>query len=66
MNIACEGIASVNTTPVKISLCTTPMLHYLVKCKNDSSYGVPTIDGYYNKFVTAFENFWGQVNYYII
>lgn len=64
VNIACEGIASVNTKATKISLCTTPVVHYLVKCKNDSSYGVPTTEGYYNKLITAFETLWKEVNFY--
>ncbi|XP_065202453.1 phosphoacetylglucosamine mutase [Planococcus citri] len=62
VNIACEGIASVNSKPVKIALCTTPILHYLVRCRNDSSYGVPSVDGYYDKLIVAFETFWKDVS----
>lgn len=37
-------------------ICTTPMLHYFVVCKNSSlEYGLPTEEGYFNKLVSSFQ-----------
>lgn len=33
---------------------TTPILHFIVRCLNDSSYGTPTEEGYYTKLANAF------------
>ncbi|KAK6110775.1 Phosphoglucomutase/phosphomannomutase alpha/beta/alpha domain I family protein [Brugia pahangi] len=37
----------------RLGLLTTPQLHYIVRCQNDSSYGVPTEAGYYAKVQNA-------------
>lgn len=34
-------------------LLTTPQLHYIVRCQNDSTYGAPTEVGYYEKVRNA-------------
>ncbi|KAG7194848.1 Phosphoacetylglucosamine Mutase [Scheffersomyces spartinae] len=35
-------------------LLTTPQLHYLTRCINDSQFGVPTEEGYYKKMADSF------------
>ncbi|VDD86516.1 unnamed protein product [Enterobius vermicularis] len=35
-------------------LLTTPQLHYIVRCFNDKTYGVPSEEGYYQKYSQAF------------
>lgn len=47
------------TTYTDEGVLTTPILHYLVRCKNtlgtEEEYGVPTEEGYYEKLATAFK-----------
>jgi hypothetical protein len=33
---------------------TTPILHFMVRCLNDGTYGTPTEEGYYSKLAAAF------------
>jgi phosphoacetylglucosamine mutase len=40
--------------PSSLHRRTTPQLHYVVRCHNDPSYGVPTEEGYYKKLGDAF------------
>jgi len=47
------------TTYTDEGILTTPILHYLVRCKNTvgtaESYGTPTEEGYYEKLSAAFK-----------
>jgi phosphoacetylglucosamine mutase len=47
------------TTHTDEGVLTTPILHYLVRCKNTQgtadAYGTPTEEGYYEKLSTAFK-----------
>jgi phosphoacetylglucosamine mutase len=47
------------TTYTDEGVVTTPILHYLVRCKNtvgtNDQYGEPTEDGYYEKLSSAFK-----------
>jgi phosphoacetylglucosamine mutase len=45
---------------VDFGVQTTPILHYLVKCENDSSYGAPTVDAYYLMLADGFSKFVGN------
>lgn len=38
-----------------LGLLTTPQLHFVVKCKNDPSYGTASESGYYAKLASAFK-----------
>ena len=40
---------------IKAGLVTTPQLHYLVRTRNDSSYGTSTEQGYYEKLTEAYK-----------
>ena len=47
---------SLKTKVSIFQICTTPMLHFYVVCKNTfQEYGVPTEEGYFTKLVTSFE-----------
>lgn len=37
-----------------VGILTTPQLHFIVRCINDSKYGVPSEEGYYEKISQAF------------
>uniref|UniRef100_A0A915Q0M9 phosphoacetylglucosamine mutase n=1 Tax=Setaria digitata TaxID=48799 RepID=A0A915Q0M9_9BILA len=37
----------------RLGLLTTPQLHYIIRCQNDSTYGYPTEAGYYAKVRNA-------------
>jgi phosphoacetylglucosamine mutase len=60
------------TTHTDEGILTTPILHYLVRCKNTQgtadAYGTPTEEGYYEKLSTAFkkllvsDTFWPPVH----
>merc|ERR1712008_579249 len=40
-----------------LGLSTTPQLHYLARCRNtDGGYGFPSLVGYSNKLVGAYDN----------
>lgn len=60
--IASEGVRSINAQPLKTNLCTTPLLHYLVRCENDPEYGEASERGYYDKLLTAFDSLWILAN----
>lgn len=49
-------------------MVTTPMLHYLVVCKNNPLYGESSVEGYYTKISSAFEMIkqYNSVSLYII
>lgn len=51
-------IAGVNSLPnskiTDYGLFTTPQLHYVTRCLNDSSFGEPTEEGYYKKLASSF------------
>ncbi|KPL94551.1 phosphoacetylglucosamine mutase-like protein [Sarcoptes scabiei] len=51
-----DGIKVARGDYIDHGLLTTPQLHYIVRCVNDpeSSYGLPTEDGYYSKLCKAF------------
>lgn len=51
----CDGVGVLRPTHVRsVGVVTTPQLHYIVRCENDPSYGVPTICGYEEKLLEAF------------
>ncbi|KAI5645642.1 phosphoglucomutase/phosphomannomutase, alpha/beta/alpha domain I domain-containing protein [Phthorimaea operculella] len=52
---AVHGVMALKGTAKEFGIVTTPMLHYCVKCRNDSSYGTPSEEGYYEKIVGAFK-----------
>ncbi|XP_017883670.1 phosphoacetylglucosamine mutase [Ceratina calcarata] len=57
LNAAIAGIQGLNGTVQDFGLITTPQLHYLVVCMNtNGSYGVPTLNGYYEKLSKAFKH----------
>lgn len=51
-----DGVNSMSGNVHDYGILTTPQLHYLTKCKNDSEYGEPTIDGYNTKLSDAFNS----------
>lgn len=52
-----EGMELVPNTVFKnYGLLTTPQLHYLTRCANDSTYGDYSETGYFDKMVTAFDD----------
>lgn len=51
----CDGVGVLRPTHVRsVGVVTTPQLHYIVRCENDPSYGVPSIGGYEEKLLEAF------------
>ena len=59
-----DGIVAVGGTVKDYGIVTTPQLHYFVVCDNTKgAYGVPTIQGYYEKLAKAFNTFRGQVSW---
>ena len=46
-----------STKTVDLGITTTPILHYVVKAKNDKKgeYGKPTSEGYFQKMAAAFK-----------
>ena len=51
---ATAGVVSFGGQVVDVGLVTTPQLHFIVKCKNDPSYGVSSEEGYWHKLMSAF------------
>jgi len=53
-----DGLNAMDSKLVGAGLCSTPILHYLVRCTNtqgtEESYGEPTIEGYYKKLAKAY------------
>lgn len=50
-----DGVVALKGNVHSFEIVTTPMLHYMVVCKNtNGAYGTPTEDGYYSKLVSAF------------
>lgn len=49
-----HGVEAVQGKLTDAGVVTTPQLHFIVRCTNDSSYGVPTVEGYTTKIATAF------------
>lgn len=41
--------------PITLGLLTTPQLHYIVRCKNDPSFGEAREIGYYARLTDAFK-----------
>ncbi|GBP55505.1 Phosphoacetylglucosamine mutase [Eumeta japonica] len=39
---AVHGVMALKGTPKEFGIVTTPMLHFIVKCRNDNTYGTPT------------------------
>ena len=58
VQIAKEGIISMGGEAEMVGMYATPVIHYLVRCRNDSAYGEPTVKGYFDKLCSAFENLW--------
>ncbi|OZC10386.1 phosphoglucomutase/phosphomannomutase, alpha/beta/alpha domain I [Onchocerca flexuosa] len=50
---AFNGIQCARVRSRRLGLLTTPQLHYIVRCQNDSAYGIPTETGYYAKVQNA-------------
>lgn len=51
-----NGVICLKGNVREYGICTTPMLHYFVVCRNtNNEYGLPTEEGYYQKFLSAFE-----------
>ncbi|VDM95583.1 unnamed protein product [Thelazia callipaeda] len=50
---AYSGVQYARIGGQRLGLLTTPQLHYIVRCQNDSSYGTPTETGYYAKVCNA-------------
>lgn len=50
---AVDGVESVGSSVQDFGLLTTPQLHYLTRCFNDSAFGQPTEVGYYKKLSTS-------------
>lgn len=51
---AADGVGCFSGEVIDLGLLTTPQLHFVVRCKNDPSYGDGSEDGYYEKLVNAF------------
>jgi phosphoacetylglucosamine mutase len=51
-----DGLKATESKYVDFGLKTTPQLHYVTRCINDSTYGKPTEDGYYAKISTAYKD----------
>ncbi|KAI1290015.1 Phosphoacetylglucosamine mutase [Halotydeus destructor] len=49
-----DGIESIGGEAEDYGLLTTPQLHYIVRCHNDKTYGVPSEEGYVSKLTKAF------------
>lgn len=55
-NSTIDGINSLeNSTVTDYGLFTTPQLHYVTRCLNDSAFGEPTELGYYTKLADSFK-----------
>lgn len=52
---ASAGVLALESSIVDCGIVTTPQLHYVVRCTNDSAYGVATERGYYEKVTAAFK-----------
>lgn len=48
------GAKALGAEVTDCGIFTTPQLHFVVRCKNDPSYGVATIEGYNMKLAKAF------------
>ena len=58
-----DGIESVGGIVKDFGVVTTPQLHYFVVCENTKGeYGVPTIEGYFDKLASAFNAFREEVS----
>uniref|UniRef100_A0A8C5Q3A3 Phosphoacetylglucosamine mutase n=1 Tax=Leptobrachium leishanense TaxID=445787 RepID=A0A8C5Q3A3_9ANUR len=59
-NLSCsviDGVIALESKYHDYGLVTTPQLHFIICCRNtDGRYGEPTIQGYYRKLATAFNN----------
>ncbi|KHJ89135.1 phosphoglucomutase/phosphomannomutase, alpha/beta/alpha domain I, partial [Oesophagostomum dentatum] len=55
MNAAKAGAALMGVPFESHGLLTTPQLHYVVRCKNDPSFGEPREIGYYVRLTDAFK-----------
>lgn len=63
LNAAVAGIRALNGTITDLGIVTTPQLHYIVVCTNtNSTYGEPTLEGYYSKLTKVFRNIRGTEN----
>ncbi|XP_069829615.1 phosphoacetylglucosamine mutase isoform X2 [Dendropsophus ebraccatus] len=50
-----DGVTALESKYQDYGLVTTPQLHYVVRCRNtDGRYGEPSVEGYYRKLSTAF------------
>ena len=51
----CDGVGVLRPSNLRsVGVVTTPQLHYIVRCQNDPSYGVPSLGGYQDKLMDAF------------
>lgn len=51
-----DGIEAFGGKFNDLGILATPQLHFIVRCINDPSYGVPSEEGYYKKISQAFIN----------
>eukprot|EP01134_Creolimax_fragrantissima_P005688 CFRG5688T1 len=54
-----DGLNAIGATTKDLGIVSTPQLHFVCRCLNDSSYGEPTLDGYYTKLANAFKKIQG-------
>eukprot|EP00056_Hartaetosiga_gracilis_P009813 m.142629 g.142629 ORF g.142629 m.142629 type:complete len:265 (+) comp13196_c2_seq12:107-901(+) len=50
-----DGCSALGATCLDLGVVTTPQAHFVVRCTNDASYGVPTVEGYHDKLSNAFK-----------
>eukprot|EP00040_Diaphanoeca_grandis_P005547 m.33320 g.33320 ORF g.33320 m.33320 type:complete len:535 (-) comp16796_c0_seq1:28-1632(-) len=55
------GVASLQATLHDHGILTTPQLHFIVRCTNDSTYGTPTEEGYHTKLAAAFSKLYDSM-----
>ena len=60
-NAVKEGLIAMESTICDYGLLTTPQLHFMVRCKNDPSFGVDSEDGYYTKLTSNFVTLYDAV-----
>jgi phosphoacetylglucosamine mutase len=62
-NAVRDGVQAAGGVSKDYGVVSTPQLHYFVVCENtNGAYGVPAIEGYFQKLANAFTTFRGEVN----
>ncbi|KFM77706.1 Phosphoacetylglucosamine mutase, partial [Stegodyphus mimosarum] len=54
LEAALDGVRVISGQAKDFGLLTTPQLHFVVVCQNNSLYGKPTVEGYYEKLSNAY------------